>query len=150
MRVLREAEKKGMLPQEMIDEAREAVAKWMEGPPMILHDAYTALKRLGLIASRAEYSVCFLGKRPRHFDDLVCSRRAPSVAALLSLFMRTKAIADAFAAVPSLATQASEMATLASAIWAELERRSCALLPARAKRPAAAGGRSGASGVGPR
>ncbi len=110
---------------------------------MILHDAYSALKRLGLVANHAEYSVCYLGKRPRHFDDLVCSRRAPSLAALLSLFMRTKAIADAFAAAPSLPTQASEMATLASAIWAELERRSCVLLPARAKRPAAAGGRSG-------
>ncbi len=109
---------------------------------MILHDAYAALKRLGLVANHAEYSVCYLGKRPRHFDDLVCSRRAPSVAALLSLFMRTKAIADAFSAVPSLSAQASDMAALASTIWAELERRSCALLPSRAKRPTAVGERS--------
>ncbi len=34
---------------------------------MILHDAYAALKRLGLVANHAEYSVCYLGKRPRHF-----------------------------------------------------------------------------------
>ena len=101
---------------------------------MILHDAYATLRRLGLVVNHAAFSTDYLNKAPRHFDDLTCSRRAPSVAALLSLFVRTKAIADALAAVPSLAAQACEMAALASAVWAELEGRSCALLPASRKR----------------
>ena len=28
---------------------------------MILHDVYSALKRLGLVANHVEYSVCYLG-----------------------------------------------------------------------------------------
>ncbi len=109
---------------------------------MILHDAYAMLKRLGLVANHASFSADYLNKARRHYDDLICSGRAPSVAALLSLFVRLRAIADAFSAVPSLAAQASEMTALAGTIWAELERRSCALLPSRAKRPTAVGERS--------
>ncbi len=110
---------------------------------MILNDAYAMLKRLGLVANHASFSADFLNKAPRHYDDLICSGRAPSVAVLMSLFVRTKAIADAFAARPSLAAQASEMTTLAGTIWAELERRSCALLPASRKRPSPAAAAQG-------
>lgn len=105
---------------------------------MILHDAYAALKRTGLVANHADYSVCYLNKGPRYFDHLVCSRRRPAVDALLSLFVRTRAIADAFGAAPSLAAPAAEMAALADAVWAELERRCCSLLPAKRTRSASA------------
>lgn len=105
---------------------------------MILNDAYTTLKRLGLVSNHAGFSADYLNKAPRHFDDLTCSRRPPSVAALLSLFVRVRAIADAFAAAPGLHAEASEMDALAGAVWAELERRCVSLLPARRPRPASA------------
>ncbi len=103
---------------------------------MILHDAYDTLKRLGLVANHMSFSTDYLNKGPRYFDDLTCSRRAPSVAALLSLFVRFRAIADACTANPSLAAQASEVAAQASKVWVELERRSCSLLPTKRRRPA--------------
>ncbi len=104
----------------------------------MLHDVYTTLKRIGLVANHAAFSTDYLNKGSRYFDHLICSRRAPAVDALLSLFIRTRAIADAFAATPSLAAQASKIAALASTVWMELERRSCALLPASRKRPSPA------------
>ena len=115
---------------------------------MILQDTYAVLKRLGLVTNHAAFSTDFLNKGARYYDHLICSRQRPAVAALLSLFIRSSAIANAFAARPSLASEASEMAALAEALWAELERRSCSLLPASRKRPAPArvveGGRAAA------
>ena len=101
---------------------------------MILHDAYAALKRLGLVANHAAFSTDYLNKAPRHYDDLICSGRAPSVAALLSLFVRVRAIADAFAGSPSVAMHATELDGIAVRIWSELERRCCCLLPQRVHR----------------
>ena len=101
---------------------------------MILHDAHAALKRLGLVANHAAFSADYLNKAPRHFDDLICSGRAPSVAALLSLFVRTKAVADALAGSPSVAMHATELDGIAVRIWSELERRCCSLLPGRDRR----------------
>jgi hypothetical protein len=101
---------------------------------MILNDAYAKLRRLGLVADHAAFSTGYLNMGRRYFDDLTCSQRVPSVTALLSLYMRTEAIADAFAANPALTAQACEMATLAHSVWNELEGRSCSLLPARRKR----------------
>ena len=101
---------------------------------MILHDAYMTLKRRGLVANYAAYSADYLNKSPRYLSDLTCSRRDPSIAVLLSLFVRVKAIADAFGAVPKLAAQASEIGALAAVVWAELERRTCSLLPPRRTR----------------
>jgi hypothetical protein len=71
-----------------------------------------------------------MNKASRHFDDLTCSRRAPGIAALLSLFVRVRAIANAFAAAPRLEGQAAEVGALAGAVRTELERRSCSLPPA--------------------
>ncbi len=101
---------------------------------MILHDAYAALKRLGLVANHAAFSTDYLNKSARHYDDLVCSGRAPSVAVLLSLFVRVRAIADAFAGSPSVAMHAAELDGVAGRIWSELERRCCSLLPGRDRR----------------
>ena len=101
---------------------------------MILHDAYTALKRLGLVGNHAAFSADYLNKAPRHYDDLVCSGRAPSVAALLSLFVRIRAVADAFAGSPSVAMHATELDGIAGRVWSELERRCCSLLPGRDRR----------------
>lgn len=103
---------------------------------MILDDVYDTLKRLGLVANHTAFAATYLNKAPRYYDDLICSQQAPSVAALLSLYMRVKAIAHAFAENPSLTAQATEMARLACAVWVELEKRSCSLLPARRARPA--------------
>ncbi len=101
---------------------------------MILHDAYTALKRLGLVGNHAAFSADYLNKSARHYDDLVCSGRAPSVAVLLSLFVRVRAIADAFAGSPAVAMHATELDGIAVRIWSELERRCCSLLPGRNRR----------------
>jgi site-specific recombinase len=103
---------------------------------MVLHDAYAALRQIGLVSSHAVFSTGYLNKGARYYDHLICSRKPPAVAALLSLFVRINAIAKAFMANPSLTARASDMAKLARAIWAELEQRSCALLPANRKRPA--------------
>lgn len=105
---------------------------------MILHDAYSALKRLGLVANHAAFSATYLNKAPRYFDDLICSRRAPGVAALLSLYVRVRAVAGAFAGKPSIAMHAEELEGIAHRLWSELERRSCTLLPVVRKRPAPA------------
>ena len=105
---------------------------------MILNDAYAALKRVRLVANHAAFSTAYLNKGPRYFDHLVCSRKRPAVDALVSLLARIRAIADAFSATPSLEAQAAEMAELADALWAELERRCCSLLPERRERSAAA------------
>ena len=102
---------------------------------MVLHDAYAALRRLGLVNTHAAFSTGYLNKGARYYDHLICSRKPPSVAALLSLFIRVKAIADAFAAHPSLSHEAVEMATVAHGIWTELEWRCCSLLPSGRKRP---------------
>ena len=101
---------------------------------MILHDAYAALKRLGLVGNHAAFSADYLNKAPRHDDDLVCSGRAPSVAVLPSLFVRVRAIANAFAGSPSVAMHAAELDGIAGRIWSELERRCCSLLPGRDRR----------------
>jgi hypothetical protein len=105
---------------------------------MTLHDAYATLKRLGLVATHAAFSTDYLNRGRRYYDHLICSRRPPAADALLSLFVRAKAIAEAFAADPSLAAQATEITAMANAAWVELERRSCSLLPASRKRPAPA------------
>jgi len=102
---------------------------------MVLHDAYEVLRRLGLATTHAAFSAGYLNKGARYYDHLICSRKPPSVAALLSLFIRVKAIADAFAAHPSLSHEAIEMAALADRLWTELERRCCSLLPSGRKRP---------------
>jgi hypothetical protein len=102
---------------------------------MILHDAYHVLKRLGLVANHAAFATGYLNKRPRYYDDLVCSQRPPSVAALLSLYVRVRAIADAFAGRPPIATHAEELNGIARRTWLELERRCCSLLPDRKHRP---------------
>ncbi len=101
-----------------------------------LEISLTTLKRMGLVKNHATFSVEFLGRGQRYLADLTCSGRPVAVGALLSLFIRINAIADAFAATPSLSRQATELRELAAAIWAELERRTCALLPARRIRPA--------------
>ncbi len=106
---------------------------------MVLRDAYVALRRLGLVNTHAAFSTAYLNKGARYYDHLICSRKPPAVAALVSLFIRSKAIADAFAAHPSLLHEAAEMAAVAHGIWTELERRCCSLLPERRKRPAAYG-----------
>ena len=76
---------------------------------MILHDAYATLKRLGLVATHTAFSSIYLSKAPRYYGDLICSKRPPSVAALLSLFMRFQAIADAYRGNPSVAIHAIEL-----------------------------------------
>jgi hypothetical protein len=103
---------------------------------MPVHDVYAALKRLGLVANHASYSTEYLNMGPRYYDHLICSRRAPAATALLSLYVRVSAIADAFAAKPSLMMEVGQMKGLARVVWLELEQRSCALLPARRRRPA--------------
>ncbi len=104
---------------------------------MVLHDAYAALRRIGLVNTHAAFSTAYLNKGARYYDHLICSRKPPAVAALVSLFIRSKAIADTFTAHPSLSHEAAEMAAVAHGIWTEVERRCCSLLPARRKRPAA-------------
>ncbi|TDH63304.1 hypothetical protein E2C06_08010 [Dankookia rubra] len=101
---------------------------------MILENAYNTLRRLGFLKNHATFSTEFLNMGARYYDHIICSRRPASFAALLSLFVRVKAVADG-----STTVQASEMDALASAIWAELEGRSCALLPARRKKSFPAG-----------
>jgi hypothetical protein len=103
---------------------------------MPVDDVYSALKRLGLVANHAAYSTDYLNKGSRYYDHLICSRRMPAATALLSLYVRVSAIADAFATKPSLMMEAGQMKGLARVVWLELERRSCALLPARRRRPA--------------
>jgi hypothetical protein len=102
---------------------------------VILHDAYDTLRRLGLVTNHSAYAAGYLNKRPRYYDDLICSQRPPSVAALLSLYVRVRAIADAFADKPSIAMHATELDGIARRIWLELERRCCSLLPDRKHRP---------------
>lgn len=114
---------------------------------MILHDAYDTLKCLGLVANHATFSTAYLNKAPRYFDDLICSQRAPGVAALLSLHMRMRAIADAFASNPSIAMHAEELDGVAGRIWLELERRCCSLLPSRKHRPTSIGAATRPRGV---
>jgi hypothetical protein len=99
-----------------------------EGTHMILHSAYATLRRLGLVANHAAFSTGYLNMSALYYDHLICSRRPAALNALLSLFMRVKAVSDAFATKPHLAPQSAELAALASAIWAELEWRSCSLL----------------------
>jgi hypothetical protein len=101
---------------------------------VILHDAYATLKRLGLVATHTTFSSIYLSKAPRYYDDLICSKRPPSVAALVSLFMRFQAIADAYSGSPSVAMQAMELNSIARRIWIELERRCCSLLPDHKRR----------------
>jgi hypothetical protein len=102
---------------------------------MVLHIAYAKLRRFGLVTSHSSFSSDYMNKGARYYDHLICSRKPPAIAALLSLFVRLRAISEAFAATPSLTTQASELSALSSAIWEEMERRSCALLPANRSRP---------------
>ena len=104
---------------------------------MILHDAYATLKRLGLVATHTAFSSIYLSKAPRYYGDLICSKRPPSVAALLSLFMRFQAIADAYRGNPSVAIHAIELDRIKHQIWMELEQRCCSLLPRRKHCPAA-------------
>jgi hypothetical protein len=102
----------------------------------VLENSFMTLKSMGLVTNHATFSVEFLGRGERYLADLMCSGRPVAVGALLSLFIRISAIADAFAATPSLSKQATELRELAAGIWAELELRTCALLPAGRKRPA--------------
>ncbi|WP_144404575.1 DUF6626 family protein [Belnapia sp. F-4-1] len=102
----------------------------------ILNEALAVLKRVGFVKNHAGFSEDYLNKGPRYYDHLVCSRTEPSISALVSLFIRIRAIADGFVRVQ--AGPAAEMETLAGALWTEIARRCCAVLPQRAKRPGVA------------
>ena len=97
---------------------------------MDVHNAYSKLKQLGFVANHAAFSVDYLNKGPRYYDHLICSRRQPSLSALMALYVRLNAIASA--------RPHPELPKLVRAIWAELEQRSCSLLPVNRYRPAPA------------
>src|SRR3954471_703837 len=95
---------------------------------MDLRATYSTLKRLGLVSNHAAFSLDYLNKGARYYDHLICSRRSPSVAALTALYVRLNAIIASREYPP--------LPELAQAIWAEVEQRSCSLLPPKRKRPA--------------
>ena len=72
---------------------------------MHLRTVYTTLKRLGLVSNHAAFSLDYLNKGARYYDHLICSRRPPSVSALMSLYVRLNAIASAreYPQLPDLA-----------------------------------------------
>src|SRR3954453_20672978 len=95
---------------------------------MDLQTAYSTLKRLCLVSHHAAFSLDYLNKGARYYDHLICSRREPSVSALMALYVRLNAIAAV--------RRCPQLPHLAEAIWAEVEQRSCTLLPPKRKRPA--------------
>ena len=105
---------------------------------MNLLQVYITLKHHKLVSNHIAFSIDYLNKGSRYYDHLICSRKQPAVASLLALYMRVNAIATALATSSGSNSHAAELNDLASAIWMELERRSCALLPANRKRPAPA------------
>src|SRR3954471_18743124 len=94
---------------------------------MDLRATYSTLKRLGLVSNHVAFSLDYLNKGARYYDHLVCSRRPPSVSAMMSLYVRLNAIISA--------REYPMLPELAQAIWAELAERSCSLLPSVRRRP---------------
>ena len=97
---------------------------------------FTDLKRLGLVANHAAFSLDYLNKGPRYFDDLRCSDWQPSVSALVSLSVRLRAIADTCGHGVVMEHREGELRAMAGVVWLEIEERSCALLTAKQRRRA--------------
>ena len=119
---------------------------------MLITETYALLKRRGLVANHVAFSLDYLNKGPRYYDHLLCSRQTPAIAAMMSLFVRVSAIADALTASPALTMHAAEISELVSAIWEELKRSSCGVLPLSRVRPfptrVIQGGRNGSHSQG--
>jgi hypothetical protein len=96
---------------------------------MILEKAYDLLKRLNLTRSHREFSADFLSRRPRHYDDLICSRRQPSPAVLASLAVRLDEVAVRLKYDPEAAQQVAELERLVECTFAELRKSFVTALP---------------------
>jgi uncharacterized membrane protein YccC len=101
---------------------------------MPLKSAYEYLRHLNLTRSHREFSTDFLNRRPRHFDDLVCSRRQPSPAVLASLAVRLGDVAHQKRRDPDAEQQVAELERLIVCTFAEL--RKCFVTTLPRKRPA--------------
>ena len=101
---------------------------------MVLNEAYDLLKRLNLIRSHRDFSTDFLSRRPRHYDDLICSKRKPSPAVLASLAVRLDEVSVRVKYDPRAAQQAAELDQLVGRTFAELRNSFVTVLPR--KRPA--------------
>lgn len=98
---------------------------------MILEDAFKLLKRYDLIHSHREFSTDFLSRRPRHYDDLICSGRQPSPAVLASLALRLGEVAHPKRHDPGAAQQVAELVLLLARTFVELRKCFVTVLPRR-------------------
>ncbi len=101
---------------------------------MNIHCAYNFLRRHKFVSSHRDFSVDYLGRRPRHYDDLICTGRNPSAAVMVNLGLRLADVLQRLQQHSAMDPRADELDRLVVRIFAELRGRPVNVLPRRRPR----------------
>ena len=98
---------------------------------MTIHCAYNFLKRHKFTSSHREFSVDYLGRRSRYYDDLICSGRRPSAGVMVNLGLRLADVLLRLQQHSPMDPRAPELDRLVVRLFAELRNRPVNILPRR-------------------
>jgi uncharacterized membrane protein YccC len=101
---------------------------------MTIHCAYIFLRQHKFTGSHREFSVDYLGRRPRHYDDMICHDRRPSAGVMVNLGLRLVDVLQRMQQAPISDPRAPELDRIVVRIFAELRSRPGNLLPRRSTR----------------
>lgn len=98
---------------------------------MTIHCAYNFLRRHKFTSSHREFSVDYLGRRPRHYDDMICHDRRPSAGVMVNLALRLADVLQRMQQAPISDPRAPELDRIVVSLFAELRNRPVNVLPRR-------------------